>query len=188
MNRTEPIVLSKILTSKMTDRETKQDESILQGKIAAYLDKYFFVFREVWNIGHNFRIDLVIIHRSDIEKKYPIGIEVKLTDKKKGKDLAMWLKQASNYADQQFNVFGKCLIITAPQISDYYLREGERMHQHDEKTGYANNIGTFIGQFNIGELQKYEDKYMRIVFKGQIIWESRYNEFHSNNYERLCPR
>jgi hypothetical protein len=181
-----PQDLSQILTGNTP--EDKKSEEELQAGMIKYFSRRFFVFPEVWDSTGKFRIDLVIIHRSDAGSNCPIGIEIKLATKKRGKDLAMWLKQTSNYADQKFGKFGKCLIVTCPQISDYYLREGERMHQHEGEMMYANNVGTFIGQFNIGEVQKIDSKNCRIVFKGQIIWDSISNEFRSNNYEKLCPR
>jgi hypothetical protein len=178
----------KTLTSSQDDAKDKVTEEKLQKSMAAYLSKYFLVFLEVWDTTHKFRIDLVIIHKSDTEKKYPIGVEIKLVGKKRGKDLALWLKQASNYASLNFNVFGKCLIVTCPQISDYYMKEGSMMHHHDQSTLYANNIGDFIGQFNVGELQKIDQHNCRIVFKGQVIWDSIYDELHANNYVRLCQK
>lgn len=177
--------------SKLKDGLTtsdQEDEAVMQLRTGKWFSKFFTVWYEVWDIIHKYRIDLIIIHKSDMDRKYPIGIEVKLTGKKRGKDLAMWLKQASNYADQNFIGFGKCLIATCPQISDFYLREGDRMSKHEGQTMYANNVGTFIGQFNVGEVQKIDDKDFRIVLKGQVIWDSIYNELHTNNYERLCKR
>lgn len=89
-----------------------------------FLKKYFIVASEVWSKCGNRRIDLVLVHKTDIEKKYPIGVEIKVDEKKRGKDLAMWLKQASLYSTLEFNGFGKCLIVAYPQVSGLYLREG----------------------------------------------------------------
>lgn len=170
------------------DCQEKLSEKELHDKIARYLSKFFTVTNEVKSTDGKRRIDMIIIHFTDEEMKYPVGIEIKINDKKRGKDLANWLKQASDYTTKEFKGFGKCLIVTCPQVSDYYLKEGELMNQHETPTdcGQANNIGTFIGQFGIGEMQKYDDKYFRIVFKGQIIWDSKYNNFNKANYDRLC--
>lgn len=165
-----------------------ENEKQLQDKLEVWFSRYFSVYREVWDVTGKYRIDLVLIHKTDVNRNYPIGIEVKLTAKKRGKDLALWLKQSSNYADQNFSDFGKCLIATCPQISVFYLREGERMTQHDTTMPQHNNIGTFIGQFNIGEVQKIDNKHCRIVYKGSIIWDSISDELRFNNYERLCQR
>jgi hypothetical protein len=170
------------------DCPEKLSEDVLHKKIAVYLSKYFKVTNEVKSTDKKRRIDMVIIHLTDTEMKYPIGIEVKINDKKRGKDLANWLKQASDYATKEFIGFGKCLIVTCPQVSGYYLREGELMNQHETESGcgQANNIGTFLSQFGVGEMQKEDGKYFRIVFKGQTIWESKYNRFNFANYDRLC--
>lgn len=187
MEQSQPERLSQILNgSKIGEVENEDD---LQEKMAAWFSKYFNVEREVWNTTHKYRIDLVIIHKSDLNKKYPIGIEIKLAAKKTGKGLALWLKQASNYADQDFIGYGKCLIATCPQISEMYLREGTSMTNHENSAlPQHNNIGTFIGQFNIGEVQKVNQQNCRIVYKGSIIWDSQYNDLRTTNYERLCPR
>lgn len=182
----QPQALSEILTSsaRSTDGDISEDE--LQLKVSRYLERWFYVKREVWSTDHENRIDLVIIHKTDVEKKYPIGIEIKLTGKKTGKGLALWLKQASKYTEKRFNGYGRCMIITCPQISNWYLREGDKMTNHDvDEMEAQNNVGTFIGQFGIGELQKIGEKRMQIVFKGLIIWESQYGELRIENYKRF---
>lgn len=167
------------------------NEKELQEKMITFLNKYFFVYKEVYSIDMKNRIDLIIIHHSDKLKKYPIGVEIKTVDKKRGKGLALWIKQAESYSKQEFKGFGKCLVITCPQISGYYLREGVKMCNHESELdfGQANNIGTFISEFNIGEFQKYEttlkDVRYRIVYKGQIIWDQKDNILRMHNYERL---
>lgn len=169
---------------------TTRTEAELQASMALYFSRYFIVFSEVWDVTHKFRIDLVIIHKSDMTRKYPIGVEIKVDAKKTGKDLAAWLKQAMNYSEQNFEGFGKCLIVTCPQISLLYFREGDKLTKHDETGGipFHNNVCTFIGQFNVGEVQKIDQKNCRIVFNGGMIWDSVYDEFRTANYERLCKR
>jgi len=174
------------------------NEDTLQSRIAKFLSRWFKVEREVESIDNKSRIDIVIIHHTDVEQKYPIGIEVKLAEKKRGMDLAKWLKQAIRYTRSKFKGYGKVMVITAPQITGYYLNEGINMHQHDpfgESTlSLGNNVHTFIGGFDIGELQKYErvdyktnatKKYFRIVYKSSLIWDSRTDDFRTNNIERL---
>jgi hypothetical protein len=156
-----------------------------------YLSKFFTVTSEVWSTDGKRRIDMIIIHHSDIQKKYPIGLELKSIDKKRGKNLAEWLKQAHDYSLKEFRGFGKCLIITCPQVSGYFLNEGDLMNKHEPGTQFcqANNVSTFLSQFGVGEFQKYieNDKpYFQIVFSGQIIWSSKRNDLRANNYERLC--
>ncbi len=166
-------------------------EKELHTKMITFLKRYFYVYSEVWSDDKTSRIDLIISHHSDKEKKYPIGIEIKKKAKKKGKDLAEWLKQSARYSEKTFKGFGKCLIITCPQISGNYLKEGVEMHQHEDESGCRpdHNASTFLGQFKIGEFQKYvgqfDKKYMRIVYKGSVIWDMKDNILRMHNYERL---
>lgn len=188
-----PKVLSQTLTGQNHKLDENMTEAEMQQKMIRYLGKFFVVSSEVWSTDKKRRIDLIICHKSDMNKEYPIGIEIKLAAKKRGKDLALWLQQASDYSTKNFSGFGKCLIVSCPQISGYYMREGERMNQHEtpDDAGSANNIGTFLGQFNIGEFQKYmrnTDTLYRIVYKGQIIWDANYDSFRPHNYIHLCPR
>ena len=134
-----------------------ENEKELQNRIYNFFLKYFFVYKEVYSQDNKDRIDLILVHYSDKERKYPIGIEIKVKQKKTGKTLAMWLKQAERYSKRDFKAFGKCLVATCPQISGYYLREGIEMHNHEDKdsSGQANNAGTFLAQFGVGEIQKY---------------------------------
>lgn len=175
-----------------------ENEKILQLKLASFLSKYFEVDYEVWSVCGTKRIDLIIVHKLDIEKRYPIGIEIKVDDKKKGKQLADWIKQASTYSQLKFKGFGKCLIVTYPQVSGTYLNEGTEMNQHIDEFGQCrkdHNIATFLSSFGIGEMQRYyfsdyktgtKKEYLRIVYLGQIIWDLKDNDFRINNYERLC--
>lgn len=166
-------------------------EKELQERMVKYLKKFFFVESEVYSTDNKCRIDLIIIHHSDKEKKYPIGIEIKLNEKKRGKDLANWIKQSSEYSKKEFKGYGKCLIITCPQISGLYLREGIEMsfHEIEGDFGQANNVGTFLGQFGLGEFQKFTDffdkKKFRIVYKGFIIWSEKDNILRFHNYDKL---
>lgn len=180
--------------------ENERTEIEIQISLLKYLSKYFFVYPEVWSTDGKRRIDIIAIHKSDELRIYPIGIEVKRDVKKRGKDLAAWLIQSSDYSTKNFIGFGKCLIITAPQVSGTYLNEGKDMHQHlDEflNPSKDNNIATFLGQFKIGEMQKYvfvdyksksQSTHYRFVYLGQKIWDSRDDDFRFNNYERLCKR
>jgi len=168
------------------------NEKDLHKKMIDFLRKYFYVYSEVYSIDRKSRIDLVIIHHSDKEKRYPIGVEIKVNAKKRGKDLAEWIKQSETYSNKEFIGFGKCLIVTCPQVSGYYLREGFKMQNHElpGDFGQANNIGTFLSIFGIGEFQKYKTKLndikYRIVYKGQIIWDQKDNILRFHNYDRLA--
>lgn len=175
------------------------NESLLKAKMIIYFRRFFYVEEEVWSTDKSKRIDLIITHKSDVQRNYPIGIEIKVDDKKRGKELAKWIIQSSEYSEKIFNKYGKCLIATCPQISGLYLREGIYMHNHESENdwGQANNIGTFLSQFNIGEVQKYIREYyktntrknlLRIVYRGQIIWDQHDDRLRINNYTRLCKR
>lgn len=163
----------------------------LKNEMVIFLKDYFSVWTEVTSTDNKKRIDIILVHRSDKKREYPIGIEVKVNDKKTGKSLAAWLKQASVYSEKEFKGFGKCMVIAYPQISGNYLREGEKMHNHEKEEGcsHDHNASTFIGQFNVGELQKYRDyvgkEKCRIVFKGQLIWDMQDDILRKANYERI---
>lgn len=158
-----------------------------------YLSKFFNVEDEVWSVDNKKRIDIIATHKLDLGKKYPIGIEVKTFENKRGIEVGRWILQAYRYSTKEFKGYGKCLIIVCPQISGNYFNEGNNMNKHDifSEEGFDNNIGTFLGAFNIGELQKYKrnnDKYHRIVYKGSLLWDSRTNILRENNYTRLWKR
>lgn len=170
-------------------------EKELQSRIAGFLSRWFDVEMEVGSTDTKKRIDLVIVHKSDTMRQYPIGIEIKLNDKKTGSDAGQWLKQAAGYCQKEFMGYGKCMIIVAPQFSGFVLEEGDLMDKHpmsDWRISHQHNVNTFLGQFNIGELQKYirsgDNKMFRIVYNGSIIWDNYDDRFRISNYTRLCNR
>lgn len=177
----------------LTAHTSNVDEKELQIKMQTFLSRYFLIELEVKSTDGKRRIDMVIVHKSDLQKAYPIGIEVKINEKKTGKDIAAWLKQANDYSFKKFIGYGQCLIVTCPQISGLYLREGELMHQHETDEGCKpdHNVSTFIGHFNIGEVQKYFRNgrgFLCIVFKSRIIWEQHNDIFRFDNYTFVCPK
>jgi hypothetical protein len=150
---------------------------------------------EVWSKDHKKRIDIAMIHKSDISKKYPIGIEIKTFDKKTGSDAGKWLFQAKDYSQLEFINYGKMLIIVAPQFSGNVFLEGKLMHQHifDGDPSPDHNVTTFLGQFNVGEFQRYNftdyhtreiKRLARIVYNGLIIWDERNDDFRPKNIKR----
>lgn len=170
-------------------------EKILQEKIAKYLQKWFEVEQEVWSLNRKCRIDIAMIHKTDILKLYPIGIEIKTFDKKTGADAGRWLKQACKYSEIEFTGYGKMLIIVAPQFSENVFSEGILMHKHLENgsAGQAHNVSTFLGQFNLGEFQRYNyenyklhtmERRSRIVYNGLIIWDEKRDIFRPQNIKR----
>lgn len=171
------------------------NEKELQGLIANSLSKYFCVELEVWSIDHKKRIDIAMIHKTDEYKKYPIGIEIKTFDKKTGSDAGKWLKQASTYSELNFIGYGKMLIIVAPQFSENVFSEGLLMHKHlvHGSVTMDHNVATFLGQFKIGEFQRYNyDDYRthktvrlsRIAYNGLLIWDEKNDTFRPKNIHR----
>jgi hypothetical protein len=180
-------------------------EEVLRDQISSYLDRYFYTEIEIKSNPYVRRIDILLIHKTDIENKYPIGIEVKRFEEKSGRDIGDWLKQAQDYSQLLWyskrlkQTLGKALIIVAPQISGYVFEEGKLTH-HD--CHYVNgrphqhhNVSTFLGQFNVGELQSYlfqewqtkkDKKYYRIVYRGWIIWDQNGDVFNFNHYDKWC--
>jgi len=171
-------------------------EKELQTKIADFMSRYFEVELEVWSKDKKSRIDIVLIHKTDLQKLYPIGIEIKTDDKKTGSSLGQWLHQANGYSEKSFNGYGKLMVLTYPQISGKCLAEGMLMHPHNvfESGSLAlqHNVNTFLGQFSIGELQKYrhhnDKEYLRIVFNSRLIWDHRTDDFRPGNYLVSCKQ
>ena len=174
-------------------------EKELQSRLYTYLSHYFYVESEVKSTCYTRRIDLIIVHKSDIATKYPIGIEIKTFEKKTGSDAGKWLHQAQAYAGLSWIGYDKAMIIVAPQFSEKVFCEGELMVKHvvDGCVKPDHNVSTFLGQFSIGEFQRYifddwnthkKTKFARIVYNGFIIWDEHRDDFRIHNYERLCKR
>jgi len=165
-------------------------ETELKDKMELHLKKYFHVYREIKSNDKTSIIDIILVHKSN--DQYKFGIEVKLDAKKRGKDLAEWLKQAVRYTQKEFGQFGKVIVCTYPQISEKVLKEGNLMHQHDvykdSDLACQNNINTFLGQFKIGELQKYysrENKWrLRIVYNSKCLWNERCDNLRLETIEK----
>lgn len=137
----------------------------LRDKISLYLDRYFYTEPEVRSICRTGRVDICITHRKDIVKAYPIG---------------------------------KMLIIVAPQISGLVFDEGKLTSHNHVVNGHPHphhNVSTFLGQFGVGEFQRYiwhdyhlnkDVKLARIVFKGSVIWDQNGDVLNCHHYDRLC--
>lgn len=184
--------ISQQIKIQIHQREKNMDEKDLQNKLEGFLSRFFHVGHEVCSCPpHERRIDIMLVHKSDIDKNFPIGIEVKVAEKKTGTDLANWIKQAYDYSKITWKDYGRVLMVTYPQISELYLREGERMQKHvnNGAAGQGHNVATFLSQFGIGELQKYRDRngseMCRIVYKGQRIWDMKDDKLRINNYKAL---
>ena len=159
-------------------------EKNLQYKLGSYLKRWFNVYYEVWSCDYKKRIDIVIVHKSDTDYKYPFGIELKVSDFKRGKNIGEWLKQSFTYSKKDFVKFGKLIILVFPRISEVYLKEGSKMHQHTI-TQPDHNINTFLGALNIGEFQKDNNGKKRIVFSGSVLWTENNNDLRIHNIQKV---
>lgn len=166
-------------------------EKELHKRLHVYFSSNFQVFSEITSNCKKRRIDILMYHNSDIDMSYPIGIEIKKTNIKRGGHIAEWCIQASDYTRLEFNN-QKALIFITPQISGWYLDEGERVSQHNvEKpftAGSHNNVNSYLYKSHgFGELQKYYDYNkkgaFRLVVNTWIIWDS-FNPsfFNMENY------
>lgn len=163
--------------------DAQTTEAELQGKLVTWFGRWFDVFFEVRSQCGKFRIDLLMYHQSDTERKYPIGIEIKKVEIKRGTDIGKWCEQASNYTRAVFDD-RKCHIFTAPQISGWYIDEGSKMAKHPvEREGMAgchNNVNSFLYRsFGFGELQKFishwpkKKDHFRLVINTLQVWSSK---------------
>lgn len=180
--------------------ELVHTEKDLQQLIYNKLSHFFYVEWEVWSSCRTRRIDLVAVHKSDVAMKYAIGIEIKKFNTKTGADIAKWIQQAQTYSNLVWGNYGRIMVIVAPQMSGYVFEEGQltdKGHLKDGRPTAHHNFSTFLGQFNIGELQTYihtsypdykQHKRVRIVFKGSPIWDETHDEFNYDAYNRVCKR
>lgn len=166
----------------LTDRFNYEaiSEHDLRDRLIEYFSKWFSVDYEVTSLCRTKRIDILMFHNSDTGKLFPFGIELKKTNVKRGSDIANWCLQANSYTKLIFNGY-KPLVFITPQISGWYLDEGERVSKHDVEVygsaGCHNNVNSFIYKsFNLGELQKYYYKGIaccRFTMNTYQIWDSR---------------
>lgn len=155
-------------------------EATLQGQMIEYFSEWFDVRQEVTSLCRKGRIDLIMYHRTDINKKYPFGLELKKKGVKRGGELGQWLNQAKQYTGMVFNE-QKIFVFVFPQISHNYLREGVDISGHDVHAdgikGWHYNVNSFLYRcFGIGELQKYKNwknkEHCRLVLNTNLIWDS----------------
>jgi hypothetical protein len=157
-------------------------EAVLQDRLTNWFGKWFDVYFEEWSLCRTKRIDLILFHCSDKAREYPIGIEIKKGHVKKGADIAKWCNQAREYRDVLF-FEKKAHIFIAPQISGWYLDEGQFVKKHNVEAfgslGCQHNINSFLYRsFGIGELQKYKRDLrknadaFRLTMNTKEIWNS----------------
>jgi len=147
--------------------------------------EYFHIDEEVTSDCGEGRIDLIMVHKSDIDFKYPFGIEIKKIGNKKGCEIGRWFKQIIRYQEYTFGSHGKIIPFVFPQMSFFYFEEGDFVSKHDvfrhDYLGCHHNFSTFLGANGIGELQVYDyrgEKYYRLVYSSKKLWDSRSDELN----------
>jgi len=77
-------------------------EADIQDRLINYFSKWFHVDFEITSDCRKRRIDIMMFHHTDNDKLYPMGIELKKTNVKRGGDIAKWCNQASDYTKLTF--------------------------------------------------------------------------------------
>lgn len=154
----------------------------LEDRIVNFFGRWFDVYFQVRSMCGKHRIDILMYHQTDSGKEYPIGIEIKKGDIKRGTDIGKWCLQAKSYSSALFDE-KKPHVFTAPQITGWYLNEGKLVSQHpvDERGSFSqqNNVNSFLYRsFGIGEMQKYfttwptRRDHFRLVINTYLVWSS----------------
>jgi hypothetical protein len=154
----------------------------LEGKnirdpLIKYLSSFFYVESEKFDDTKKFRFDIILYHKTDTNKNYPLIIECKRDGRKRGVDLAQWCMQCKEYSTLLYKG-NKISVFCFPQISYYYLLEGAFISPHF-LNDYVSNTNSFIFHaFKMGELTKVKKQnfvYM-LCANNLIFWRSDYNE------------
>lgn len=171
-------------------------EKELQYKTGGYFAKNFNIEYEVWSEDMKSRIDIVLVHKTDIKKTYPFGIELKKADMKKGKNIADWIKQGQIYSKKDFKGYGRLIVLLAPQLSYEYLKEGNKVHSHElDNLKQHCNVNTMLGQFGIGEIMKLSrfnviskkhNENLCFVFSGNILYEYENDFIDYDKIRSIC--
>lgn len=173
-------------------------EAHLEDRLVNYFGKWFDVYFQERSLCGNHRIDILMFHNSDNSRNYPIGIEIKKGDIKRGTDIGKWCVQAQSYTKALF-FEKKPFIFIAPQITGWYLDEGKMVSKHCVEDGGAaarqNNVNSFLYKsFSIGELQKYKTTWpvnknrFRLVMNTLQVWTSEDPYFlNTETLNKLCP-
>jgi hypothetical protein len=169
-------------------------EKELQNKIIAYLKNWFIVYDEVESDCMKGRLDLLIYHKSDKSQLFPIGIELKKHDRKRGQDFYKLIAQARKYKRMTFRKI-QVPIFICPQISEIYFVESnnypDKIHNHrlfDRMNSMQNNVHTFVCSFGIGQTLKFNRNgkdYIHFAYHNCRIWCSLRNEFEVENYLKI---
>jgi phage anti-repressor protein len=163
-------------------------------KIMNRLQKYFFVFDEVWSRCGKYRIDFVINDRKNDDVFF--GIEFKDFKKNRGEEIGEHILQAIRYSLSEFeispNVFRRIPIMLCPPISYIKLISPEhetriiaksdktgqdREYFHDRHTQFTSpahhTVNGMLGVLNIGEVRtliQRGHKKIYFSFSNKKVW------------------
>jgi hypothetical protein len=178
----------------------KPEESY-RAKIDPFFEKYFDVDREVSSDCGKYRIDYLLRCK---ESNAVFGVEVKSEVRKRGRDFALYIKQAQNYRSAYWNSkrFGlvNTIVFITPAVSNFITNVNPDNCITIPKNGlnviYAeilhplehphNNFHTFLGELcEIGEIKSFTNNtgnHFQFIYRGKTIWSS-LNKLHKKNHE-----
>lgn len=184
--------------------ETEQD---FVNKLIPTFSKHFKVETEVWSKCKNGRIDLLL----NLDNKYYFGIECKLPNAKRGEQIGKYVKQAIRYSNYEFHIgngiYKKIPIFICPPLSYKYFLMNQRetiidnidnvycngnkfkkWHQdrHCENSSHHSFNG-FLGEFNVGEVRRFDNVNYYFSFSNNIIYELR-NGIDEKRYVKLLKK
>lgn len=168
----------------MTEQKFKE-------KLISIFENHFIVKPERDSKCETRRIDIVLTHK--ILKEISFGIECKRPDRKRGEEIGMYVKQAFNYSQLEWECngeFKKIPILLCPPLSYKYfiLNEKETIiennkwhkdrHQEDDN---HHSFNGFLGVFNIGEVRKRNNSYY-FVFSNRVLFVGSKKNYHNESY------
>jgi len=183
----------------------KQEEKEFVDKLIKPLTNHFNIQQEVKSKCGKGRIDLVL--QSKENDNIYFGVECKKPDKKRGEEMARFVKQAIRYTDYEFltskGIYRKIPVVLCPPLSyNYFILNEYEQHINGElwhkdrhnATHEHHSFNGLLGQFNVGEIRNL-DKYYIISFSNKIIFSTRKNwhtkqieGIHEANYNKLITK
>lgn len=167
-------------------------------KVCKYLQKFFYIKREVWSKCRKHRIDLVIWNKQ--KQDLVFGIEVKNQVRQmRGITIGEWLIQSIQYSKCHFPFNGhvnRIPILIVPPITYTYFQEvpdNTDVIRFHEKSHEHNNVNSMIGAFKVGEIRSFKDKNgfaYKFIFRNHTCWQVRqykekiFEDFNRRYYEQ----
>lgn len=169
--------------------------------------RHFKVTQEVWSKCKNGRIDLLL----NLNDKYHFGVECKLPNQKRGEQIGKYVKQAIRYNSYEFyigkGIYKQIPIFICPPLSyQYFLMNQREVILNNIDNVYCNgslftkwhqdrhsefckhhSFNGFLGEFNVGEVRKHNDKNYFFSFSNNIIFSSK-NGINDKNYINLLNK